>query len=132
MRRAPLGDRLEGEARDVAARRPPWRKSLAAAAPGDRPVLLLSGGELTVTRRGDGVGGPNAEFCLALALAWTATRRSMPSPATPTASMARPRWRARWSAPTRWPAPLRRGWTRRRRWRATMRMASLPPSTARW
>ena len=28
----------------------------------------MSGGELTVTRRGDGVGGPNAEFCLALAL----------------------------------------------------------------
>jgi hydroxypyruvate reductase len=37
--------------------------------PGDRPVLLLSGGELTVTIRGDGVGGPNAEFALALALA---------------------------------------------------------------
>jgi hydroxypyruvate reductase len=37
--------------------------------PGDRPVLLLSGGELTVTRTGDGVGGPNAEFCLALAIA---------------------------------------------------------------
>jgi glycerate 2-kinase len=29
----------------------------------------LSGGELTVTRRGNGIGGPNAEFCLALALA---------------------------------------------------------------
>ncbi|TAG14627.1 MAG: glycerate kinase, partial [Rhodobacterales bacterium] len=38
-------------------------------APGAKPVLLLSGGELTVTRTGDGVGGPNAEFCLALALA---------------------------------------------------------------
>ena len=32
-------------------------------------MLLLSGGELTVTRRGDGVGGPNAEYALALALA---------------------------------------------------------------
>jgi hydroxypyruvate reductase len=32
-------------------------------------VLLLSGGELTVTRTGDGIGGPNAEFCLALAIA---------------------------------------------------------------
>ncbi|GAB1362577.1 hypothetical protein MASR1M32_18130 [Rhodobacter sp.] len=41
----------------------------AARRPGDAPVLLLSGGELTVTRRGDGVGGPNAEFSLALALA---------------------------------------------------------------
>ena len=34
----------------------------------DRPVLLLSGGECTVTRRGDGVGGPNAEYTLAAAL----------------------------------------------------------------
>jgi glycerate 2-kinase len=33
------------------------------------PVLLLSGGELTVTRRGNGVGGPNAEYALALAIA---------------------------------------------------------------
>jgi glycerate 2-kinase len=41
----------------------------ATRAPGDPPLLLLSGGELTVTRRGDGIGGPNAEFCLALALA---------------------------------------------------------------
>ena len=36
---------------------------------GGPPLLLLSGGELTVTRRGQGVGGPNAEFALALALA---------------------------------------------------------------
>ncbi len=65
-----LGDALQGEARDVAA-------SMAARAleaqralrPGDRPLLLLSGGELTVTKRGDGIGGPNAEFCLALGLA---------------------------------------------------------------
>jgi hydroxypyruvate reductase len=31
--------------------------------------VLLSGGELTVTRRGNGVGGPNAEYALTLALA---------------------------------------------------------------
>ena len=31
--------------------------------------MLLSGGELTVTRRGSGIGGPNAEYCLALAVA---------------------------------------------------------------
>jgi glycerate-2-kinase len=29
--------------------------------------VILSGGELTVTRRGDGIGGPNAEYALALA-----------------------------------------------------------------
>jgi glycerate 2-kinase len=34
-----------------------------------RARVILSGGELTVTRRGDGVGGPNAEYALALALA---------------------------------------------------------------
>lgn len=65
-----LGDALEGEARDVAADQARQAKAIRAALrPGDAPVILMSGGELTVTRRGDGVGGPNAEFCLALALA---------------------------------------------------------------
>ncbi|MBO3761583.1 glycerate kinase [Ciceribacter sp. L1K22] len=65
-----LGDRLEGEARDVAqAQANQALKIKANLRPGDPPVLLLSGGELTVTRRGGGVGGPNAEFCLALAIA---------------------------------------------------------------
>ncbi len=65
-----LGDALEGEARTVAAAQA--REALALQGSmqvGDPPILLLSGGELTVTRRGDGVGGPNAEFCLALAIA---------------------------------------------------------------
>jgi glycerate 2-kinase len=65
-----LGDNLEGEAREVAA----VQAKAALAAQADRkadsqPLLVLSGGELTVTRRGDGVGGPNAEYCLALAQA---------------------------------------------------------------
>ena len=65
-----LGDRIEGEARDVARDQAAMAMEIAASLePGDRPVLLLSGGELTVTRTGDGVGGPNAEFCVALALA---------------------------------------------------------------
>lgn len=65
-----LGDRLEGEAREVAAAQAAMAREIAAGlSPGARPVLLLSGGELTVTRRGQGIGGPNAEFCLALALA---------------------------------------------------------------
>lgn len=65
-----LGDRIEGEARDVARQQAAMAATIAASlAPGDRPVLLLSGGELTVTRTGDGVGGANAEFCLALAIA---------------------------------------------------------------
>jgi glycerate 2-kinase len=65
-----LGDSLEGEAREVARAQGEMAMDIAASlTPGDRPVLLLSGGELTVTRSGDGIGGPNAEFCLALALA---------------------------------------------------------------
>lgn len=65
-----LGDALEGEAREVAAAQAKQARAIRSAMKiGDAPVLLLSGGELTVTRRGDGVGGPNAEFCLALAIA---------------------------------------------------------------
>lgn len=60
-----LGDAIEGEAREVAAA----QALMALEARGAAAVLFLSGGELTVTRTGDGVGGPNAEFCLALALA---------------------------------------------------------------
>ncbi|MGB8813610.1 MAG: MOFRL family protein, partial [Paracoccaceae bacterium] len=41
--------------------------------PGAAPLLLLSGGELTVTRTGTGIGGPNAEYALALALALNGT-----------------------------------------------------------
>ncbi len=61
-----LGDRLEGEARDVAADHARRARELAASG---RRAVILSGGELTVTIRGNGRGGPNQEFALALALA---------------------------------------------------------------
>ena len=65
-----LSDALEGEARDVAAEHAALALTRQRAmAPGAAPHLILSGGELTVTRRGAGVGGPNAEYALALALA---------------------------------------------------------------
>ncbi len=65
-----LGAALEGEARDVAcAHAAAALERQAALVPGAHPLLLLSGGELTVTRRGDGIGGPNAEYALALAIA---------------------------------------------------------------
>jgi len=65
-----LSDSVEGEARDVA-------QVMAAIArevdlrnrPFTRPAVLLSGGETTVTVRGKGKGGRNAEFLLAFALA---------------------------------------------------------------
>jgi hydroxypyruvate reductase len=52
--------------------------ALAAArhgVPVAAPCVLLSGGETTVTVRGDGRGGRNAEFLLALALALEADPR---------------------------------------------------------
>src|SRR5580704_17531075 len=59
-----LGADLEGEARDVAAEHA--RLALEARSQGKR-VAILSGGELTVTVRGNGRGGPNQEYALALA-----------------------------------------------------------------
>jgi glycerate 2-kinase len=59
-----LGDRIEGEAREVAAAQARLARDLKAQ--GKRAVIL-SGGELTVTIRGAGRGGPNQEFALALA-----------------------------------------------------------------
>jgi glycerate 2-kinase len=61
-----LGDRIEGEARAVAADHA--QQALALRAQGRR-AALLSGGELTVTIRGRGRGGPNQEYALALAIA---------------------------------------------------------------
>lgn len=66
-----LGDALEGEARDLATTHATLAKMLADAEH-SRPILLLSGGECTVTRRGDGRGGPNAEYVLAAAVALAA------------------------------------------------------------
>ena len=65
-----LGDRIEGEAREVA-------KVMAGIAlqarrhgqPAGAPCVLLSGGETTVTLRGGGRGGRNVEFLLALGIA---------------------------------------------------------------
>ena len=59
-----LGADLEGEAREVAADHA--RLALKARSEGQR-VAILSGGELTVTVRGTGRGGPNQEYALALA-----------------------------------------------------------------
>src|SRR4051794_26147013 len=59
-----LGADLEGEARDVAAEHA--RLALRARAEG-KQLAILSGGELTVTVRGEGRGGPNQEYALALA-----------------------------------------------------------------
>ena len=65
-----LGERLEGEARQVAAEHGRLAPELQAAG---RRAVILSGGELTVTIRGKGRGGPNQEYALALAIALAGT-----------------------------------------------------------
>jgi len=60
-----LGNRLQGEAREVAAEHARLARDLSAQG---RRVVILSGGELTVTLRGQGRGGPNQEYALALAI----------------------------------------------------------------
>ena len=65
-----LGEHLEGEAREVAAAHAKLARDLAAQG---KRVVILSGGELTVTIRGKGRGGPNQEYALALALALDGT-----------------------------------------------------------
>jgi hydroxypyruvate reductase len=62
-----LGDAIEGEARDVA--REHAGLALRSLAEERGPRVLLSGGETTVTVRGAGRGGRNAEYLLALAVA---------------------------------------------------------------
>jgi hydroxypyruvate reductase len=64
-----LSSRVRGEAREAA-------KTLVGVAeecqatgnPVQTPAVVLSGGEVTVTVRGDGRGGPNQEFALGAAL----------------------------------------------------------------
>ncbi|MBN9354172.1 MAG: glycerate kinase, partial [Hyphomicrobium denitrificans] len=61
-----LGDDLEGEARDVARKHA--EMALDAKRRGEK-IAIMSGGELTVTVRGNGSGGPNQEYALGLAIA---------------------------------------------------------------
>jgi len=65
-----LGDAIEGEAREVAIVHAGIARQVKRhAQPAKAPCVLLSGGETTVTVRGNGRGGRNAEFLLALTLA---------------------------------------------------------------
>jgi len=65
-----LSDSIEGEARDVALVHAAIARHCARhGQPIAPPCAILSGGETTVTVRGKGRGGRNAEFLLALAVA---------------------------------------------------------------
>jgi hydroxypyruvate reductase len=65
-----LSDAIEGEARDVGRVHAALAREMATRGrPFATPAVLLSGGETTVTLRGDGRGGRNAEFLLSFAIA---------------------------------------------------------------
>lgn len=65
-----LSDAIEGEARDVGRVHAAIVREVAERnRPFKRPVVILSGGETTVTLRGKGRGGRNSEFLLATSLA---------------------------------------------------------------
>lgn len=65
-----LGNAIEGEARDVGKAMAGIARQVAQyGQPFTPPCVLLSGGETTVTVRGQGRGGRNVEFLLALGLA---------------------------------------------------------------
>jgi glycerate 2-kinase len=64
-----LSTRIEGETRDVARMHAAIaREVVASGRPAKPPLCLVSGGETTVTLRGDGLGGRNQEFVLAAAI----------------------------------------------------------------
>ncbi|MEO0329959.1 MAG: glycerate kinase [Pseudomonadota bacterium] len=65
-----LSDSIEGEAREAALTQASMAKEiLYRDRPFKKPVVLLSGGETTVTLKGKGKGGRNTEFLLSFALA---------------------------------------------------------------
>ena len=65
-----LGDSLEGEARDIGkALASITRQVVVHGQPFTPPCVLLSGGETTVTLKGNGRGGRNVEFLLSLGVA---------------------------------------------------------------
>ena len=64
-----FSEAIQGESRAVARRFAALLKEIAASdQPVSRPACVISGGETTVTVRGDGLGGRNQEFALAAAL----------------------------------------------------------------
>jgi hydroxypyruvate reductase len=65
-----LSDGIEGEARDIGLMHAAMARHVKLhGQPFAKPCVLISGGETTVTVRGDGRGGRNAEFLLSLATA---------------------------------------------------------------
>lgn len=65
-----LGDQVQGEASEIAGMHIAMARGIKDTG---RSAVILSGGELTVTIRGHGQGGPNQEYALAAAIALDGT-----------------------------------------------------------
>jgi len=64
-----LSSSIEGETREVAKVHAAIAKEIGKTGnPLEKPACIISGGETTVTIRGNGLGGRNMEFCLASAI----------------------------------------------------------------
>ena len=64
-----LSSMVEGETKEVAkVHTAIIREILSSGYPVNPPACIISGGETTVTIRGNGLGGRNQEFCLATAM----------------------------------------------------------------
>ena len=64
-----IRDRIQGETREIARMHAAIaREIVATSRPVKAPACIITGGETTVTLRGDGLGGRNQEFVLAAAL----------------------------------------------------------------
>ena len=64
-----LASEIQGETRDIAGMHAAIaREMVASSAPVKPPACLITGGETTVTIKGDGLGGRNQEFVLAAAM----------------------------------------------------------------
>ena len=78
-----LSSRIRGEAREAAKTQVAIaEESRATGEPIEPPAVVVSGGETTVTVRGDGVGGPNQEFALSAALELASAHGSTDDEAT--------------------------------------------------
>jgi len=100
-----LGDRITGEASEVAKVQEALARRIAQGRDALRPpVAIVSGGECTVTVSGSGRGGRNTEFLLSLAIGLDGLLASTPSPAIPTGSTARKTTLAPCCCPIRSPA----------------------------
>ena len=64
-----LSSMIEGETREIAKMHSAIAKEIIrTGAPIQPPACIISGGETTVTIKGDGLGGRNQEFCLTAAI----------------------------------------------------------------